>query len=144
MPEPDELLLVVWQWVQKAESDLQTATYMLRLGEGCPTEIVCFHAQECIETDPMALLVVHETEFPWTHNLGLLISGLPRTVRPYLSPEEQELLTDYATTIRYPGDYEPISLAEAKLSVRLARRVRREIRRHLPRQATRRSPMRRE
>jgi cell wall assembly regulator SMI1 len=41
---------------------------------------------------------------------------------------------DYTVT-RYPGDYEPITLAEARKAVTLARRVRRELRRHLPGQA---------
>jgi HEPN domain-containing protein len=136
MPDPNEVLLVIQQWVQKAENDLQTAAYTLQLGEDCPTDTVCFHAQQCIEKYIKALLVLHGSEFPRTHNLGVLIARLPQQTRPRLTPEEQERLTDYATTTRYPGDYEPIPLAEARLAVRLARRARREVRKQLPRQAT--------
>ena len=143
MPERDEVLLVIQQWVEKAENDLQAATYMLRLGEDCPTDTVCFHAQQCIEKYVKALLVLHTTEFPWTHNLAVLIACLPKATRPQLTPEEQELLTDYATTTRYPGDYDPIPLAEARRAVRLARQVRQTIRRQLPRQTTRRPSSRR-
>jgi hypothetical protein len=52
-----------------------------------------------------------------------------------LSPEEKRTLTGYATFMRYPGDYEPVSLAEVRAAVRLARRVRAEVRRLLPRKA---------
>jgi hypothetical protein len=68
----------------------------------------------------------------------VLIARLPQQTRPRLTIEEQELLTEYATTTRYPGDYEPIAFDEARSAVRLARRARKEVRRQLPRQATRR------
>jgi hypothetical protein len=42
------------------------------------------------------------------------------------------LLTRYATVTRYPGDYEPITLTEARRAVTLARRVRRQVQRLLP------------
>jgi hypothetical protein len=45
---------------------------------------------------------------------------------------DQRRLTLYATVMRYPGDYEPISLSEAWRAVRIARRVRSEIRKRLP------------
>jgi HEPN domain-containing protein len=144
MSEPNEVLSVVRQWVWKAEGDLQAAAYVLQLGEDGPTDTVCFHAQQCIEKYIKALLVFAGIEFPWTHNLGVLIAYLPRQSRPTLTPEEQERLTNYATTTRYPGDYEPIAVAEARQAVRLARRARREIRRQLPRKTLRRpSPRKR-
>ena len=135
MSEPNEVLSVVRQWVWKADSDLQAATYILQLGEDGPTDAVCFHAQQCIEKYVKAFLVLAGIEFPWTHNLGVLIAYLPQQIRLSLTPEEQERLTNYATTTRYPGDYEPIAVAEARQAVRLARRARREIRRQLPQKA---------
>jgi HEPN domain-containing protein len=140
MPDPDEVLRVVQQWVQKAENDLKNAAYTLQMREACPTDTVCFHAQQCVEKYVKALLVLNEIDFPWTHNLSELIAHLPARARPNLTPEEQERLTDYATVTRYPGDYESIPLAEARRAVRIARRARREIRKLLPRKALRRLP----
>jgi hypothetical protein len=40
-----------------------------------------------------------------------------------LTIEEQERLTDYATTTRYPGDYEDISLSEARRMTAIAERL---------------------
>ncbi|HEY7496470.1 MAG TPA: HEPN domain-containing protein [Candidatus Tectomicrobia bacterium] len=132
MIEDDELLSVVRQWVQKAENDLKNATYTLRMGEDCPTDTVCFHAQQCAEKYVKALLVLQGLDFPRTHDMSQLIALLPVQSRPTLTPEEQERLTDYATVTRYPGDYEPISLTETRQALRTARQIRSAIRKRLP------------
>ena len=140
MFEPDkEVLLVVGQWVQKAENDLKNAAHTLKLGETGPMDTVCFHAQQCVEKYLKALLILHGIEFSRIHHISALVALLPVRVRPDLTPEEQERLTDYAVSTRYPGDYEPIPLAEARQAVQLARRVRNQIRKWLP-QETRRMP----
>jgi HEPN domain-containing protein len=140
MFEPDkEVLLVVGQWVQKAENDLKNAAHTLKLGETGPMDTVCFHAQQCVEKYLKALLILHGIEFSRIHHISALVALLPVRVRPDLTPEEQERLTDYAVSTRYPGDYEPIPLAEARQAVQLARRVRNQIRKWLPKE-TRRTP----
>lgn len=40
--EIDEL---VQKWLEKADHDLLTADHTLKLGDDCPFDIVCFHAQ---------------------------------------------------------------------------------------------------
>jgi len=45
----DKALHVIRQWVQKAENDFQSAVYLLKLGKKCPTDTVCFHAEQCVE-----------------------------------------------------------------------------------------------
>jgi HEPN domain-containing protein len=130
-----EVLLVVGQWVQKAENDLKNASHTLKLGRACPTDTVCFHAQQCVEKYIKALLMLHRIEFSWIHQISTLVGLLPAHLRPDLTSEEQERLTDYATSMRYPGDYEEISLTEARSAVRIARRVRNQIRKWLPKGA---------
>jgi HEPN domain-containing protein len=129
---PEELLRVVREWVDKAEHDLTTAAYTLTLGRACPTDTVCFHAQQCVEKYVKALLVWRRIDFPRTHSIETLLAALPVPDRPDLTPEQQARLTDYATVTRYPGDYEPIPLTEARRAVALARRVRRRLHRRLP------------
>ena len=135
MPEVDEAIRVVTQWSQKAENDLRTAAHTLNLGNNCPTDTVCFHAQQCVEKYLKALLVLRGTEFPRTHHISVLLALLPASLRPDLTPEEQERLTDYAVSTRYPGDYGLIPLAEARQAVKIARKVRNHIRKRLPKQA---------
>jgi len=129
--DPD-VLAVILQWVEKAEHDLTTSSYTLRLRANCPTDTVCFHAQQCVEKYLKALLVLNDVEFGRTHHISALLSLLPPSIRPQMTPEEQERFTEYAVTTRYPGDYDPITREEAKQAVQIARRVRNQVRRRLP------------
>lgn len=138
MPEPADVIAVVRQWVIKAENDLKIAAHGLVLGKECPTDAVCFHAQQCVEKYLKALLVRQGIDFAKTHEIVKLMALLPRTPASELNAREAERLTDYATATRYPGDYEEITLGEARRAVRMARRVRAKARRQLPRQALRR------
>ncbi|MBI5244305.1 MAG: HEPN domain-containing protein [Elusimicrobia bacterium] len=135
MPEGEQIAQVVREWVEKAENDLKTAAHTLRMGGGCPTDTVCFHAQQCVEKYLKGLLVFQEISFPRTHDIGELAAAAQGKVRRSFSVEEQRRLTNYAAVTRYPGNYEPISLAEARSSVRVARRIRKVIRRLLPKAA---------
>ncbi len=132
MPDPDDLLEVAREWAVKADNDLKTAAHTLELGDECPTDTVCYHAQQCVEKYLKAVLVVAGVDFPKTHDLEKLTTLVPADARPQFSVEEQARLTDYATAARYPG-WDDVSLAEARRAVAVARRVRREVRRRLPR-----------
>ena len=132
MPGDENVYAVVREWVEKAENDLKNAAHTLKLRPDCPTDTVCFHAQQCVEKYLKALLVFKHTDFPKTHDVGELIALTTGLSRLEIPVAEQRRLTAYATVTRYPGDYEPITLSEARRAVAMARRVRREIRRHLP------------
>ena len=125
------------EWVEKAENDMKNAVHTLKLGKGCPTDTACFHAQQCVEKYLKALLASTGIAFPKTHEIGRLVSLLPEKVSLSLAPAQQEKFTEYATVSRYPGNYEPITLEEAREAVRIARRVRKEIRQFLPKAALR-------
>ena len=56
MPDPDKVTAVVSEWVAKAENDLKSAALILRAGKDCPTDTVCFHAQQVVEKYLKALL----------------------------------------------------------------------------------------
>ncbi len=137
MHENDRVLWVVREWVQKAENDLKNAVNTLKMGEDCPTDTVCFHAQQCVEKYLKAFLVSRDIDFPRTHDIGDLVDLMPRNFRIRLSVEEQQRLTAYATTMRYPGEYEPLLLAQARKAVAIARRVRGELRAILSRKILR-------
>lgn len=135
MPELDKVIIVIREWVSKAENDLKTAVHTLEMEDDCPTDTVCFHAQQCVEKYLKAFLVLEGIDFPKTHDIGKIAALLPPTIQVPLTVEEQLQLTNYATVMRYPGDYFPISMTEAKKAVRIARRVRTQIRKLLPKQA---------
>jgi HEPN domain-containing protein len=124
--------VVAREWVEKAENDLTNAAHTLQLGRACPTDTVCFHAQQCVEKYVKALLSYLGIDFPRIHHIADLVSLLPRGHRPRLTAAEEVRLTDYASVVRYPGQYKRITLSEARSAVALARRVRKAVRKHLP------------
>ncbi|MGH8583079.1 MAG: HEPN domain-containing protein [Gammaproteobacteria bacterium] len=138
MPASEQVLVVVRGWVEKAENDLKNASLTLRAGEECPADTVAFHAQQCAEKDLKALLTVRGIDFPKTHDIGELIARIIPAISVGLSVEDGRRLTAYATITRYPGNYEPVLVDEARYAVVLARRVRRDVRRQLPKGALRR------
>jgi len=127
----DKICIVVREWISKADNDLKNAVHTLKLGKECPTDTVCFHAEQCVEKYLKAFLVLLEKPFPKTHDIESLISLMPRDIRLGLTIEEQRRLTEYATVLRYPGPYETVALSEAKQAVKLAQRVQRKIRKLL-------------
>jgi HEPN domain-containing protein len=128
MPEPDKAAIVAREWIGKADNDLKTAAQTLKLGADCPTDTVCFHAQQCVEKCLKAGLISLGIVFPRTHDIEVLIGLMPKHVHFPLTVEQQRRLTEYATVMRYPGPYDIPKLSEAKEAVRLARRIRREVR----------------
>jgi HEPN domain-containing protein len=131
MPEPDKTAVVAREWIAKADNDLKTAAHTLKLGADCPTDTVCFHAQQCVEKYLKAGLILLGIPFPRTHDIEVLIGLMPKHMHFLLTIEEQRRLTNYATVLRYPGSYDMPKLSEAKEAVKLARRIRREVRKLL-------------
>lgn len=81
---------------------------------------------------------MRQIEFVRTHDLRILMQLLPPALRIDLNPADQDRLTKFAVATRYPGEEEPITPAEARQAVRIAKRVRRDVQRLLPRAALRR------
>ncbi len=141
MPDREQVLVVAREWLIKAENDLKTAAHTLKLAQECPTDAVCFHAQQCVEKYLKGLLVVEQRDFPKTHDLESLAALLPVSHGRVFSAEDLARLTDYATGARYPG-WGDIPLAEARKAVASARRLRKQVRACLPRTVLRRAPRR--
>jgi HEPN domain-containing protein len=139
MSVPNPVITLIREWLAKAENDLKNAAHTLKLGADCPTDTVCFHAQQCVEKYIKALLIFRATPFPKTHDIRTLRALLPARLRPKLDTKIQDQLTEYATVRRYPDAEPEITLREARQAVAVARGVRREVRRHLPAAALRRT-----
>jgi HEPN domain-containing protein len=135
MSEAPETLRLARLWVEKAEEDLFVAVRLLSPDENCPFSTICFHAQQSVEKYVKALLVSMAIAFPKVHDIGELLKLAPASIEIPLSTEEQEQLTFYATTARYPGEYEPISRGEAEEMMAAAKKLRDAVRAHLPKGA---------
>ncbi len=68
-----------------------------------PFDVVCFHAQQCAEKYPKALLVFHGLEVPRTHDLTEILRLLPAGLVVSLDLDELAELNSYTVDFRYPG-----------------------------------------
>ena len=92
MPRNEHVIKVVREWIEKAENDLKNAAYTLKMGEDCPTDTTCFHAQQCVEKYLKAFLTLKRIDFPKTHDVGELLVLISKNARPQLTVEEQRRL----------------------------------------------------
>ena len=105
-------------WFEKADNDYTIALESLDSGRPV-SDMICFHAQQCIEKYLKGFLLFHDREIDKTHKLSALILSCEE-----IDPAFSELrikgidaLTPYATTYRYPDDFYIPTIDEAKSSL---------------------------
>lgn len=118
--------LTIKRGFQKADHDLFTARKMLEVEDDeVPTDVVCFHCQQCAEKCLKAFLVYSDQDFPKTHSLKKLVNlAIPHypclsELNPFLND-----LEDYAVEIRYIDDWVEISIENARQAFKEARTIR--------------------
>jgi len=109
------------EWLNRARSNLMVARAE---GPAIYLEDLCFNAQQAAEKAIKALLIQHNVEFPYVHDLAELLTLLeqagleiPESVR------QAERLTRFAVFTRYPGLAPPISPEESHEALALAEAV---------------------
>lgn len=132
MNEQPDFQVELRRWVEKAENDLRNAEYVVNLEDDCPIDTVCFHCQQCAEKYLKALLFFRGIAFPRTHDLVVLINLTSNISGLTLRVEQVQPLNRYSVEGRYPGDWEPIDLREAREALDAARSVRDAVRRIIP------------
>ena len=125
----------IGRWVEKAEHDLTNAEHTLTLGDDCPVDTVCFHAQQCVEKYLKALLVFYGIVPPRTHNLRVLMQAICARITFGVALEEVLQLSRYPVESRYPGDWDAIDREDAEEALEVARAVREAVRALLPQDA---------
>jgi len=130
MSKTQEIHKVVKQWLEHAEEDLRLAKHAFRLSSSCPYKLVAFHAQQCAEKYLKAFLALKKVDFPYTHNISLLLEISSDHAAWAKDLREAETLTDYAVTARYPGA-EKVTKKDAELAVKTAVKVRNVVRKAL-------------
>jgi HEPN domain-containing protein len=93
-------------WLDIARGDLAMASIDLPIH--ATYELLCFHAQQAAEKSIKGLLVHLGIDFPYTHNIQMLVALLPDELQNIIEFQEAEELTPYAVLTRYPGEVEPV------------------------------------
>ncbi|MBE3573230.1 MAG: HEPN domain-containing protein [Moorella humiferrea] len=115
----------LWRlWFQRAKSNLARAE-LGRQTSDILYEDLCFDAHQAVEKALKGIMAFLEMDIPKTHSIGYLLKLIEESGKVQVpeSLKEAAILTDYAVTTRYPGDWEPIDEAEYKRAVSLAQEV---------------------
>ena len=92
------------EWIEKAENDY-AAIQQLLLAPNPLHDIICFHAQQCIEKYLKAWLQEANIRPPRMHNLEELLDLIVPTLPAwYQWHSDFKRITEYAVDPRYPGD----------------------------------------
>ena len=138
MPPEWEL---VREWLGRALADLRGAEVALA-GAPLITEHVCFHSQQAVEKALKAFLVHHGVDFPWTHQIGLLLDICREQDRLFEQLAEAAVpMTEYAVRWRYPFFGPPPTLDQARTALDTARNVLTFVKQRLPEETHPRSEL---
>ena len=111
----------VKKWLKNAHSDLALAS--IDLPDGVMYEQLCFHAQQAAEKSIKALLIHLSLEFPFSHNIQLLIGILPADIKNIPIMAEVISLTPYAVLTRYPGEIDIVTEDKYSEAIQVSKSV---------------------
>jgi len=132
MKTPDQPVLdKVRQWLIRADEDMRLATAAMEYVEDCPYRLVAYHAQQCAEKYLKSFLVYWRVDFPYTHNISILLELCGEHADWPEELQDADRLTLYSITARYPGEDEEVTESEAAVAVELAQQVRTQVRKAL-------------
>ena len=117
------------EWIQKAEDDYHTID-LLQQSETASRDIICFHAQQCIEKYLKAWLQAADIHFTKTHDLKELLNLIVPTIPDWDAwRSDLSTLSRHAVDFRYPG--KSASAKDAKHAIDVCNTVRQAVREHL-------------
>ncbi len=103
--EKDCMNPLTLEWGQRAEADYIAVQQLLLTANPLLHNIICFHAQQCIEKYLKAWLQEANIRAPRTHNLEELLDLIVQTVPAWSHWQpDLKIITKYAVEPRYPGD----------------------------------------
>jgi HEPN domain-containing protein len=106
------------RWMQNARADMAIAS--IALPPGGMYEQLCFHAQQAAEKSIKAVLLCLGIEFPFTHNLQMLLDLIPDHISVSIEVRSVIELNAFAILTRYPGELEPVSKSDYERALAIA------------------------
>ena len=100
----EDKAILVKNWLIKASHDLAVSK-KLKSDDEPFYDVAIYHCQQAAEKAMKGFLVLHDIEFPKTHDIRLLVQ-MAISINPEFAKYEDsaDLLTPYATEFRYPGE----------------------------------------
>ena len=117
------------EWIQKAEGDYTTVK-LLQESPISSKDVICFHAQQCIEKYLKAWLQEANIPFSKTHDLETLLDLIVPTISAWqVWYSDFSMISEHAVDPRYPGKFATAS--EVEQAVEICIKVRQAIRSEL-------------
>ena len=117
------------EWVRKAEDDYHTID-LLHQSQTASKDIICFHAQQCIEKYLKAWLQEASIHFTKTHDLKELLNLIVPTIPDWDAwRSDLSMLSRHAVDFRYPG--KSATAKDAAHAIDVCNTVRQAVREHL-------------
>lgn len=100
-------------WLFRAREDISLIKNLVDSGIESYTSSICFHAQQGVEKYLKSFLILHDIDFPRTHDVDYLLSECQKID---INSFEIDLksLTEFGVSIRYPDDFFIPSVKEAQ------------------------------
>lgn len=125
MNEPDKKIIAkVRQWLDYADEDIKMAALGVDVPDGSLNRLTAYHLQQSVEKNLKAYLVFCGVDFPYTHNISVLLEFCEKHVEVPSEINDAESLTPYAVSARYPGEDEEVSKQEVLEAFEIAMTVR--------------------
>ena len=117
------------EWIQKAEGDYAAIRLHQRV-ESPNFDMLCFHAQQCIEKYLKAWLQEADIRFSKTHDLETLLDLIVPTIPTWqVWQVDFSAISEHAVDLRYPGKF--ATFTEAQHATEVCAKVRQAIRSEL-------------
>ena len=127
--ERDFMNPLTLEWIQKAEDDYHTVN-LLQQSQTASKDIICFHAQQCIEKYLKAWLQETNVRFVKTHNLKELLDLIVPTIPTWRAWQtDLSTLSRHAVDFRYPG--KSATAEDAAHAIHICNTVRQAVRENL-------------
>ena len=109
------------RWLRQAEKDLDDARFLRDNGRH---NLACFQGQQAAEKAVKAVMILRNIDFPYVHNLALLLSMLEENGEDVPDRIRRAVgLTPYAVDTRYPGVDQPVSEEAYRDAIEIAEAV---------------------
>lgn len=109
------------EWILRALSNLSLAKSKQ---PDVFLEDLCFNAQQAVEKAIKAVLIKHNIDFPYTHNIAELLTLLQKSGYELTEFLKQSAgLTVYAVLTRYPHISPPVEQDEYEQAIAIAEKV---------------------
>lgn len=110
-------------WLFRAREDISVMQNLEQSGIDYYVSTICFHAQQAVEKYLKTFLILHDVDFPRTHDVDFLLLECQKIDANCFNFDFKSL-TEFGVSVRYPDDFYIPGLKETKEYIEIALEVR--------------------